>query len=107
MLTPEGYLNEAVGVERIREYMWYMETRSDLPKEGNGNPHYLGTSNSTSYYFYYQPGESTALDYDFLETIPERTESIVIYADRCHLSEKELTSFGITFKKIPRDITKL
>lgn len=107
LLTPEGYLNEAVGVERIREYMWYMETRSDLPKEGNGNPHYLGTSNSTSYYFYYQPGESTALDYDFLETIPERTESIVIYADRCHLSEKELTRFGITFKKIPRDITKL
>lgn len=107
LLTSEGYLNEAVGVERIREYMWYMETRSDLPKEGNGNPHYLGTSNSTSYYFYYQPGESTALDYDFLETIPERTESIVIYADRCHLSEKELTRFGITFKKIPRDITKL
>ena len=107
LLTPEGYLNEAVGVKRIREYMWYMETRSDLPKEGNGNPHYLGTSNSTSYYFYYQPGESTALDYDFLETIPERTESIVIYADRCHLSEKELTRFGITFKKIPRDITKL
>ncbi|MBR5878980.1 MAG: site-specific DNA-methyltransferase [Akkermansia sp.] len=107
LLTSEGYLNEAVGVERIREYMWYMETRSDLPKEGNGNPHYLGTSNGTSYYFYYQPGESTALDYDFLETIPERTESIVIYADRCHLSEKELTRFGITFKKIPRDITKL
>ena len=107
LLTSEGYLNEAVGVERIREYMWYMETRSDLPKEGNGNPHYLGTSNSTSYYFYYQPGESTALDYDFLETIPERTESIVIYADRCLLSEKELTRFGITFKKIPRDITKL
>ena len=107
LLTSEGYLNEAVGVERIREYMWYMETRSDLPKAGNGNPHYLGTSNSTSYYFYYQPGESTALDYDFLETIPERTESIVIYADRCLLSEKELTRFGITFKKIPRDITKL
>lgn len=107
LITAEGYLNEAVGVERIREYMWYMETRCELPKEGNGNPYYLGTSNSTAYYFYYLPGASTTLDHDFLSTIPERTENFVIYADCCALSDKELMRFGITFKKIPRDITRL
>lgn len=107
LLTAEGYLNEEVGLERIREYIWYMETRSNLPKEENGNPYFLGTVNSTAYYFYYKLGDSTSLDYDFLATIPVRTDSIVIYADRCALSEKELTRFGITFKKIPRDITKL
>ena len=107
LLTSEGHLNEAVGLDRVREYIWYMETRSALPKEGNGNSYFLGTINNTAYYFYYKSGTSTSLDYDFLATIPERADSIVIYADRCALSEKELTRFGITFKKIPRDITKL
>lgn len=107
LLTPEGNLNEAVDLERIREYIWYTETRCDLPQYRNSNEYHLGTHNGTAYYFYYCAETTTTLDYAFLATIPERTESTVIYADCCTLSEKELMRTGITFKKIPRDITKL
>ena len=36
-----------------------------------------------------------------------KAESYVIYADRCILSDEELEKYHITFKKIPRDITRL
>ncbi len=107
MMTEDGNLNEAAGLARIREYIWYMETRRELTGESNGNPHYLGSSNGTAYYFVYSQDEATVLDFKFLATIPEREEHTVIYADSCIISEDELLRFGITFKKIPRDITKL
>ncbi len=107
MMTADGSLNESVGLARIREYIWYMETRCELPSRSNGNPHYLGSMNGTAYYFFYEQGGITVLDFKFLATIPEREENTVIYADRCTISEDELLRFGITFKKIPRDITKL
>lgn len=47
------------------------------------------------------------LDYAFLSTIPEKAENYLIYADRCALSENDLLRFGITFKKIPRDIARV
>ena len=107
LLTEEGNLNEAVELEQIRAYVWYMETRTDIPSEENGNPHFLGTHNDTAYYFFYEPTKVTVLNHDFLATIPEKKETTVIYADRCTLAERTLTKYGIIFKKIPRDITKL
>ncbi len=100
-------LNEAVGTEKIREYVWFMETKQPYAPVDGPNPYYLGVVNSTAYYFYYEPQRVTVLDYDFLATIPERTESAVIYADRCSIDGDKLTQMGIVFKKIPRDITKL
>lgn len=107
LLTEEGNLNEAVELERIRSYIWYMETRTDMPNAENGNPHFLGSHRGTAYYFYYEPAEVTVLNHDFLATIPEKMETTVIYADRCTLAESTLVKYGIVFKKIPRDITKL
>ena len=107
LLDEEGQLNAAVGVENIRSYIWFMETREDLPEQGNGNPYFLGQHNGCAFYFYYDREGITSLNHDFLATIPEMSESFVIYADRCALSAAELQRFHITFKKIPRDITKL
>lgn len=107
LLDEEGRLNEAVGTDKIRAYIWFMEARTDLPEQGNGNPYFLGNHGGSSFYFYYEKETVTTLNYDFLATIPERAESYVIYADRCALSAAELQRFHLTFKKIPRDITKL
>lgn len=107
LLDEEGQLNAAVGVGNIRSYIWFMETREDLPEQGNGNPYFLGQHNGCAFYFYYDREGITTLNHDFLATIPEMRESFVIYADRCALSAAELQRFHITFKKIPRDITKL
>ena len=100
-------LNEAVAPEKIREYIWFMETKQPYAPPSGGNPYYLGKHNSTGYYFYYEPQRVTVLDYAFLSTITEKADGTVIYADRCSISEDKLAKMGVTFKKIPRDISKL
>ena len=100
-------LNEAVAPEKIREYIWFMETKQPYAPPSGGNPYYLGKHNSTGYYFYYEPQRVTVLDYAFLSTITEKADGTVIYADRCSISEDKLAKMSVTFKKIPRDISKL
>ena len=100
-------LNEAVAPEKIREYIWFMETKTPYAPPAGDNPYYLGQHNSTGYYFYYEPQRVTVLDYAFLATIKEKADGTVIYADRCSIGEDKLAQMGITFKKIPRDISRL
>ena len=100
-------LNEAVAPEKIREYIWFMETKQPYAPPSGGNPYYLGQHNDTSYYFYYEPQRVTVLDYTFLATITEKTSGTIIYADRCSITEDKLAQMGIVFKKIPRDISRL
>lgn len=105
LFTEQG-LNEEIEPEKIRRYVWFSETNQPYQKLANPNQYYLGSHNDTDYYFYYEPGETTTLDYEFLATIKKRADYYVIYADCCSLSEEKLAQFNITFKKIPRDIAK-
>jgi adenine-specific DNA-methyltransferase len=70
-------------------------------------PYFLGCCFDTAYYFYYDKDNITTLDRAFLNTVRTKAESYVIYADRCILSDSQLEAYHITFKKIPRDITRL
>lgn len=106
-LIVDECLNEAVGTEKIREYIWFMETKAPYVPVSNSNPYYLGNRNDTGYYFYYEPQAVTVLDYAFLATITEKASGTIIYADRCSIGEDKLAQMGITFKKIPRDISRL
>lgn len=99
-------LNEAVGVETIREYIWYMETKTPYAPAAGGSSYFLGRHNDTDYYFYYEPGQVTVLDFDFLRSVGAKPGAVV-YADRCFLGADSLARLGITFKKIPRDIGRL
>ena len=110
LFDDSGNLNAEVPVARIREYIWYSETRlalNPLTEDQQRNPHYLGTKDDTGYYFFYNPQQVTTLDYDFLGTIYVRSEQYVIYADNCLLSKTFMQNNNITFKKIPRDISRL
>jgi adenine-specific DNA-methyltransferase len=107
LLLPDGNLNESIGTDKIRDYIWYTETKKPVVNQQNGSPYFLGENNHTAYYFYYEPDQMCVLDYAFLSTIPEKAENYLIYADRCALSESDLLRFGITFKKIPRDIARV
>jgi len=106
-LLVDDMLNEAVGVEKIREYVWFMETHQTSKPISDGHPYYLGRNKDTDYYFFYNPEEVTALNHDFLATITEKADAYVIYADLCSISKEMLASMSIVFKKIPRDISKL
>ena len=106
-LMIDGELNEAVDVEKIREYIWYMDTRQPYVSGSPENPYLLGVHNDTAWYFYYKREEITTLNYEFLSKIPKAAGRTVIYADRCAVSDAELDNMGVTFRKIPRDIAKL
>ena len=100
-------LKEAVEPEKIREYIWFMETKTPYTPAAGDNPYYLGQHNDTGYYFYYEPQRITVLDYDFLAAVTEKAGGTVIYADRCSIDDSKLSQMGIVFKKIPRDISRL
>lgn len=119
MFLEDGNLNELVGVEKIRQYVYYTETKSVmsyelgvLSEKSTNNSSlithksYLGTHNDTAYYFHYEQDEVTTLNHDFLATMKTKAEQYVIYADNCLLTKDFMTKHNIIFKKIPRDITK-
>ena len=99
-------LNEEVGLEKIREYVWFSETRSTYKKVNKEEEHLLGKANSAAYYFYYYKDKATTLNDRFLRQLKTSEEEYIIYADLCVLDEKLMQKYHITFKKIPRDITR-
>ena len=108
LFLPDGNLNECVGEQKIREYVYYTETKEPLQRcNDTDNKYYLGRSNDTAYYFYYERKEVTTLDHGFLAKVGKKADCYIIYADLCTLSDGELKRHNITFKKIPRDIAKL
>jgi adenine-specific DNA-methyltransferase len=102
------FLNEEVGIDKIREYIWYSETRNawekvELKKESQ---YFLGKKDGTAYYFIYEKDSLTTLDYDLLSSIKSKAGQYVIYADNCLLPKDFMMKSNIIFKKIPRDITR-
>ena len=133
LFNEDGNLNETVGVEKIRQYVWYSETKqplseplilNDLIDEADlkntseknqmnhnnqinpGSDSFLGKHNDTAYYFNYKKDEVTTLDHAFLSIVKTKAEQYVIYADNCLLTKAFMTRHHIIFKKIPRDITR-
>jgi len=107
LFTEDGLLNEAIGEEKIREYIYFTETQQQCTQSTNDNRFFLGMANDSSYYFYYIPDQVTILNAEFLSTISLKSSQYVIYADTCALDEVTLLKNSIIFKKIPRDITRI
>lgn len=107
-------LNESVGSQAIREYVAYTEgIPLVLPKSTDAkiSPYILGRSGGTAWFFYYETDQVTTLSTEFLaklniKSASKRPVNFIIYADKCSLDEKFMRTHGITFKRIPRDITK-
>ena len=106
-LLVDGLLNPNVEESKIREYVYYTETRQPMPEPSADEKHLLGVHDRHAYYFYYEPDQLTTLNKAFLRTIKTRAESYLIYADVNMLSAEEMEKFHISFKKIPRDIALL
>lgn len=100
-------LNETIGEEKIREYIYYTETKRHLERKRTEVSKYLlDTHNATGYYFFYERDRLTTLGVDTLHIVTERAEQYVIYADVCTLSKEDMAAKNIIFKKIPRDIKR-
>ncbi|MBF0412613.1 MAG: site-specific DNA-methyltransferase [Desulfamplus sp.] len=109
----QEFLNEEVELSKIREYVFYSETKASIDSEissynpSDDNRYYLGQYNGTAYYFIYERDQTTTLNYNILPIIKDKAEQYIIYADNCLLSDDFMKKYNITFKKIPRDITRL
>lgn len=103
----EKNLNEEIDEAKIREYIYYTETKRHLDRKRIEEEKYLlDTYNETGYYFYYEKDCLTTLSIDTLGIVTERAEQYVIYADICTVPPQVLAARNITFKKIPRDIKR-
>jgi len=107
LLLENQYLNEDVPVEKLRQYVFFMETKKPMGADKADEPYLLGVNQNAAYYFYYEKESVTTLDHTFLSTIQTKAEEFVIYADKNALSDEELKQYHIVFKKIPRDIARL
>ena len=107
LMLDENTLNENIPIEKIRQYVFFIETKQPMSEPSTKEPYLLGYYINAAYYFYYEKERITTLNHEFLATICTEMESYVIYADLCTLGEEELKKHHITFKKIPRDISRL
>jgi adenine-specific DNA-methyltransferase len=107
LFKKNGYLNEAVSEDNIRNYIYYTETKLPLTKERTKDNWYLlDNLNQTGYYFYYEQDKLTTLDLESLSIVKEKAEQYLIYADNCLLDKDYMLHHNIIFKKIPRDIKR-
>ena len=107
LFNENGLLNDLISFEKIRNYVWFMETRTPFKPTGSDNPYFMGKEFSTSYWFYYEKEQKTVLDIPFFESIDDGSDSYVIYADACTLPRSYMDEHNINFKKIPREIPRL
>lgn len=107
LFREDGNFNEAVGEDKIREYIFFSETQQNLSERNPKNKYLLGNVFDTAYYFYYEPTALTTLNHETLrQIVKQRAEQYIIYADTCTLTEDEMHLLGVIFKKIPRDIKR-
>lgn len=107
-------LNEEVGVDAIKSYVAYTEsipTNRQFDCDNAISRYALGATETALWVFYYERDRITTLDLDFLaglkiKELKVRPEQFVIYADKCALDKDFLYKHSITFKRIPRDITR-
>ena len=104
----DGNINSNIEEDKIREYVFYTETKTHLQKLHDTNAKYLlDTIDGVGYYFYYEKGEPTTLSKSTLgKVITIKAEQYIVYANSCTLSKETLAKYDIVFKKIPGDIKK-
>lgn len=104
----EGKVNTSLDEDKIREYVFYTETRTHLQRQRSVNSQYLlDTVDGVGYYFYYEKDGPTTLSKSTLgKVITEKAEQYIVYANCCTLSNETLSKYNIVFKKISGEIKR-
>lgn len=102
----EGNINPNLDIDELKKYIYYSETHKDY-FFNEKDIYLLGNNNNTSYYFFSSSNNEFPLSSDTLNVIKSKSESYVIYAPSCSLSQRFLDEHHIIFKKVPDDIQKL
>lgn len=108
IFNKKGEINSDIEEDKIREYIFYTETRSHLTREHSGTSKYLlDTVDGIGYYFFYEKDRYTTLSKSTLgKVVTEKAELYIIYANCCTLSKETLAKYNIVFKKISSEIKR-
>jgi adenine-specific DNA-methyltransferase len=106
LFHPDGSVNKDVPIKKLREYIYFTETKKELPDNETDNPYFIGSDDGNSYYLLHEHEKPMSLDYDFLSILVKKDEAYIIYADRCLIDEEFMRKHNIIFKKVPRDIVR-
>ena len=98
----DGELNPDLSRDLFRRYLYFSETKKEIPPMNPDEPTLLGIHDGIAYHLI--DGD---LNFNSLAQIKTRAESYVIYAESCTISQETRDQFKIYFRKIPRDIRRI
>ena len=106
ILSETGEFDPSLALDEIRDFVWKSETRTPWDRKAAADNGLLGTHNGTAVYLLY--GEDGPLPFNrpVLRTMTRDAERCVVYAGSCAFSSEELDRMNITFKKLPRDLSR-
>ena len=98
----EDQLNPNLSRDLLRRYLYFSETKKEIPPMNPDEPTLLGIHDGIAYHLI--DGD---LNFNSLAQIKTRSESYIIYAESCTISQETRDQFKIYFRKIPRDIRRI
>lgn len=102
----DGLLSSEISVSELRDFIWKIETRTPLPRTTGEENGYIGTFNDTAIYLFFDNQHSKVFDRNSLNSMNQKSNNYVVYAESTIFPEEELARRNIVFKKIPRDIPR-
>lgn len=108
VFNSDGEVNPSIDIDKIRDYVFYTETRKHLSRPlSEANKYLLDTVDGVGYYFFFNKDGYTTLSKSTLgSVVTEKAEQYIIYANCCTLSKETLSLYNIVFKKISGEIKK-
>ena len=98
----EDEINPDLSRDLFRRYLYFSETKKEIPPMNPDEPTLLGINDGIAYHLI--DGD---LNFNSLAQIKTRSNSYVIYAESCTISQETRDQFKIIFRKIPRDVRRI
>ncbi len=103
LFNPEGSIDEEISFTDLAKYIYFTETQTNLEKKqiiGN----FIGNFQGNDFYLFFKEKGKNMLTKSFLQKVEKNTNTKIVYADFCTISEEVLSSHQIIFKQIPYEI---
>ena len=98
----DGEINPDLSRDLFRRYLYFSETKKEIPPMNPDEPTLLGIHDGIAYHLF-----DSVLDFNSLNQIKTRSNGYIIFAESCIISQETRDQFKIIFRKIPRDIRKI
>ena len=98
----EDQLNPDLSRDQLRRYLYFSETKKEIPPMNPDESTLLGINDGIAYHLF-----DSVLDLDSLAQIKTRSKSYIIYSESCVIDQSDLDRFKIYFRKIPRDVRRM